>query len=80
MTALWAGDGSQSACLPACMCANSAVKLLAIPLSKHQQLDVLTKSHIRLVLLLQAQLFASDQAGKAARTVLVSTSNAGGRQ
>lgn len=25
----------------------------------------------------QAQLFASDQAGKAARTVLVSTSNAG---
>jgi hypothetical protein len=29
------------------------------------------------VLDLQAQLFASDQAGKAARTVLVSTSNAG---
>jgi hypothetical protein len=28
--------------------------------------------------LLQAQLFASDQAGKAARTVLVSTLNAGG--
>lgn len=28
---------------------------------------------------LQAQLFASDQAGKAARTVLVSTSNAGAR-